>query len=341
MTSSSSDLNSTTGQQVDTLSSIIAEHLMDQSPAAAANQDEWWPTWDKDYSCESLDASMYKKQGCILQFYNNNAGGMAGMIGAMRIALQDVRKMPKYISKNKGHIKNVAIKLLTTHLIETQCAAGVGEALSHEDYGVSFSAASLSQDGLRLHPTNRQEGPLAFCLYDGLMQPVTLSRNLQNQVVDSAYVINVYINLLPPSQRRMVVIKKINEEVKAEANAETPTKKSKSQEVSKGDQQVQQSNQNQHPNQGYQGNQRGPNYQGYQGTYPNNVRPYQGQGGYQRYPPPPPGPSGEDLSNQLKSMQHSMEEKFKVLDAKHIPLPALPQTSAPIWVPVNPVLPDE
>ena len=338
MTSSSSDLNSTTGQQVDTLSSIIAEHLMDQSPATAANPEEWWPIWDKDYSCETLDASMYKKQGCILQFYNNNAGGMAGMIGAMRIALTDVRRMPKYIAKNKGHIKNVAIKLLTAHLIETQCAAGVGEALSHDDYGVSFSVASLSQDGLRLHPTNRQEGPLAFCLYDGLIRPVILSRNLENQVVDSAYVINVYINLLPPSQRRMIVMKKVNEEAKAEANAETPTKKSKSQEVSK-DQQIQQSNQSQSP--GFQGNQRGPNYQGYQGTYPNNVRPYQGQGGYQRYPPLPPGPSGEDLSNQMKSMQHSMEEKFKVLDAKHIPLPALPQPSAPIWPKVNFVLPDE
>ena len=335
MTSSNSAPNSTIGQQEDTLSSIIAEHIMDQSPAAAMNPEAWWPTWDKDYTCESLDASLYKKQGCILQFYNNNAGGMAGMIGGMRIALTDVRRMPKYISKNKGHIKNVAIKLLTAHLIESQCAAGAGESLSQEDYGISFSVASLSQNGLRLHPTNRQEGPLFFCLFDGLMEPVVLSRNQDNQVVDSAYIINVYINLLPPTQRRITVLKKQNDDAKVEASADPPTKKSKAQDIpAKANQQM---NQNQNPS--YQENQ---GYQGYQGTYPNNIRPYQGQGGYQnRYPPQPQGPSGEDLAKQMVSMQNSMEEKFKVLEAKQIPLPALPQPSAPIWPTVSIALPDE
>ena len=341
---------STTSPHVDSLASAIAA-VMDQSPAPM-DHETWWPTWDKEYACETMDSSLYRKNGCLLQFLNNNAQGMAGVIGGIRIAQTDIRKMPQYIAKNKGYIKNYAIKLLQKHLIETQCPVGAGESLSQEDYGVSFSVASLSPKALLLHPTRRQEGPLFFCLYDGLMEPIVLSRNNDNQVIDSAYMINVYLNLLPITQRRTAVLKKITEDEKAETLPSTapPQKKSKTtQTMAVSNQMYQGSYPNNIPAQANQG----PNgsYQGPNGNYQeNNYRGgnYQGgnyQGGYQgrrpMYNQPIPAPANEELVKQVVDLNNTMEARFKKLEANQVPLPPLPQPSAPIWPVVNITLPDE
>ena len=322
--------------QEDTLASAIAAHIMDQS-TVPTDAESWWPTWDKIYACDSLDSSLYRKQGCLFQFLNNNAQGMAGSIGGLRTNLTDIRKIPQYIQKNEGHIKNYAIKLLNQHMIKTQCATGAGESLCQDDYGISFTVASLSPKGLQLHATRRNEGPLFFCLYDGLVEPIILSRNEENQILDSAYLINVYVNLLPPTQRRTAVLKKMHEESKMDTSLPVPPKKSKGVQTSPTDApQV---------TQGYQGNQ--GNHQGfqqnhnqnYQGSYPNNIPTY--QGGYQGRRPYPQGPTNEDVIKSVASMQTTMEAKFKVLEAKQIPLPALPQPSAPVWPVVSSALPDE
>ena len=262
---------------------------------------------------------------------------MAGSIGGLRTNLTDIRKIPQYIQKNEGHIKNYAIKLLNQHMIKTQCATGAGESLCQDDYGISFTVASLSPKGLQLHATRRNEGPLFFCLYDGLVEPIILSRNEENQILDSAYLINVYVNLLPPTQRRTAVLKKMHEESKMDTSLPVPPKKSKGVQTSPTDApQVTQGYQgNQGNHQGFQQNQN----QNYQGSYPNNIPTY--QGGYQGQRPYPRGPTNEDVIKSVASMQTTMEAKFKVLEAKQIPLPALPQPSAPVWPTVSSALPDE
>ena len=75
-------VSNSTSHQEDSLASAIAAQVMDQSPAPM-DVESWWPTWDKIYACEVMDSSLYKKQGCLLQFLNNNAQGMAGMIGGL------------------------------------------------------------------------------------------------------------------------------------------------------------------------------------------------------------------------------------------------------------------
>ena len=59
---------------VDSLADAIAAHVMDQDPhQEVVDVKAWWPIWDKEYACELMDSSLYKKQGCIFQFINNNA----------------------------------------------------------------------------------------------------------------------------------------------------------------------------------------------------------------------------------------------------------------------------
>ena len=351
----------------DCLADVMAT-IMDQDPQVEINNVEaWWPTWDREYACEFMDSSLYKKQGCIFQFINNNALGMASMIGGIRIGVTDIRKMPQYILRNKSHIKNHAIKLLTHHLIESQCSVGYGETLSQDEYGMSCSLASISHQGLRMHPTGRQEGPVFFCLYDGLIEPVILCKDNNGRILDSAYVFNVYINLLPPSQRRNALLrqKAADEDKQAREAANPPQKKSRGTQApmphsaqhnqqseapfsehhsgnssgysSASPQYVTSPNyQGSSPRQTYQGP---PVNQGYQGSYPNNInvsRPgYQG-----KRINAPAGPSAEDLAKKFDSLQYNSEERFKRLEAQQVPMPPLPQP-APIWPNPKAALPDE
>ena len=352
----------------DCLADVMAT-IMDQDPPVEVNNVEaWWPTWDKEYACDSMDSSLYKKQGCIFQFINNNALGMASMIGGIRIGVTDIRKMPQYIIRNKSHIKNHAIKLLNHHLIETQCSVGYGEALSQDEYGMSYSLASVSHQGLRMHPTGRQEGSIFFCLFDGLIEPVILCKDNNDRILDSAYIFNVYINLLPPSQRRNALLrqKAADEQKQASEAANPPQKKSKGTQTSTpfaaqpnqqgeasspeyqspGNSSGYSSSSPQYiPSPNYQGSSPRQHYQGspvnpgYQGSYPNNInvsRPgYQG-----KRINAPTGPTTEDLAKKFDSLQYNAEERFKRLEAQQVPMPPLPQP-APIWPNPKAALPDE
>ena len=70
----------------DNLADAIAAHIMDQDPPLeVVDVEAWWPVRDKEYACDLMDSSLYKKQGCILQFINNNALGMSSLLGGIRI----------------------------------------------------------------------------------------------------------------------------------------------------------------------------------------------------------------------------------------------------------------
>ena len=82
------------------------------------------------------------------------------MVGGVRIGLLDVRKAPAYVSNHKMAIKAHGVKMLQKHFQDTQCSAGAGELLCNDDYGISFSVASMSVSAMALNPTRRNKGPM-------------------------------------------------------------------------------------------------------------------------------------------------------------------------------------
>lgn len=163
----------------------------------------------KEVVCQYVEKTMIQQTGTLLQFINLNSTGSTTMIGGTRIGVTDIRKVPAYLARNKALIRQHAVYTLTEHLLETQCPAGALEALSHEDYSISFAVATISEEARRLNPVGRAEGPLFYCAFNNLVRPIAL---YQGGCSMMAHVINVYIMLLDPPKRRSAVIKKAREE---------------------------------------------------------------------------------------------------------------------------------
>jgi hypothetical protein len=162
---------------------------------------------EKDVLCKFVDMTVYHKKGVLLQFINMNSTGATTLIGGIRINVRDIRKLPSFLDRYTSNVREHAVSRLTQHMLDTHCATGVAESLCCEDYSLSFSVASLSEAGRKLVPMQRNEGPLLYCLCEHLVEPVPLFTN-PDGTPNSAYVVNVYIHLLPASQRRAVVLKR-------------------------------------------------------------------------------------------------------------------------------------
>lgn len=158
-----------------------------------------------------LDESFFHKRGVILQFVNNNCPGATSLIGGLRLGLTDIRKIPAYLEKNTNRLKHYAIKSLDRHIKTNQCCVGAGEKLSIDDYGISFSLATVSPRATMLNHSKRQEGQLFYCLFPGLVEPIFLGHN-PDGTEDYAHVINVFIHLMPNSQRRNVYFRRMDRE---------------------------------------------------------------------------------------------------------------------------------
>jgi len=173
---------------------------------------------------EMVDSSHFKCQGVLMQFINNNAPDSATIIGGLRIAINDVRRLPGYICKYRQRIKTHAIDCLQRHLRETVCSIGADEELSPDDFGISFMMASVSPIGRALHPNRRNEGAMFYCMYPPLLDEVYLYLATDATPI-TAQVVNAYIHLLEPSRRRTYVLKRHRKEQlrKKEAQAVAAT----------------------------------------------------------------------------------------------------------------------
>ena len=58
----------------------------------------------QEIECCSLDGSFFSQKGVILQFVNNNCAGATSLIGGLRLALTDIRKIPAYLDRNSNRI---------------------------------------------------------------------------------------------------------------------------------------------------------------------------------------------------------------------------------------------
>ena len=161
---------------------------------------------------EFCHETLTSAKGMIIQFINGSCPGATSMIGGIRTGLTDAKKIPAYLERNRGNIKTHAINALTRHLRDSQCSVGATESLMHDDYGLTFSLASVSQAGVELNPHRKREGPLFYCLFDTLVEPTILREAWCTTNQETAYFVNAYIHLLPAPQRRNRVAAKHLEE---------------------------------------------------------------------------------------------------------------------------------
>ena len=176
--------------------------------SSSAQPNQLMPLNAAKHGCTEADPSFFSKKGVIIQFVNHNGVGSTTMIGGIRINVADIREIPAYVDLNKYRIKRYAVKALERHLRTTQCATGVGESLTEDDYGVSFSLATISPNAAIINPSKRHEGPLFYCLLEGLVDPIFIGRTEEGGD-DYAHVVNCFIHLLPPGQRRISTQKRL------------------------------------------------------------------------------------------------------------------------------------
>ena len=170
---------------------------------------------EKDIICDFVPREMITKKGIIIQFLNSNSSGATTMVGVTRIGLSDPRKVPAFLQRNVGIIRQHAVTALQTHFKMTLCSSGALENLSPEDFSISFSWASLTEAGRSLTQHGKPDLALGYGLLDQYVQPILASRNDPYPVC----VLNAFVQLQDPSRRITTVIKKARED---EANRANP-----------------------------------------------------------------------------------------------------------------------
>ena len=181
------------------------------------------PISEGEYCCDYISADIYQHRGVLLQFINQNCADAATIIGGVRLPISDIRLIPAYLARNRQLVKQHAVRQLQRHLVETQSAAGATDLLCLDDYGMTYSLASVSKQARALNPLGKQEGPLLYCMFPRLNAPITLYFN-QDGSAEKAHVVNVYIHLYDVNRRRRAIIERAAkaEETRAQAMAAPP-----------------------------------------------------------------------------------------------------------------------
>ena len=168
----------------------------------------------EDFKSALVDDSIHHKTGIIIQFINSGCPGTFPVIGGVRINLEDIRKVPQYLHQNQALIKQHGARILLEHWKALNFGMGSVEHLTVEDFGIVFTVASVSNNAIRFNPNQRTEGPLFYCHLPALVYPQTIinadwATSTEEQAV---HIINAYITLISPHQRRNLMIKRDREE---------------------------------------------------------------------------------------------------------------------------------
>ena len=183
-----------------------------------------------EYRCPLVDDSIHDKRGIIIQFINTGCPGTSPVIGGVRINLEDIRMVPLYLYQNKALIKQHGARILMEHWKNLNYGMGCIETLTIEDFGIVFTLATVSPSAVRLNPLQKAEGPLFYCHLPALLEPQAVVHSDWNTNTDGVaiHIINAYITLISPHQRRNVMLRRDREEkataaaVAAAANVTIP-----------------------------------------------------------------------------------------------------------------------
>ena len=168
---------------------------------------------EEELLCDFVHPTMFKKQGVMINFINHNCPDSATIIGGIRMKTTEIIRVPALLARHYTSLKMQASHFLQKHLLRCQNALGCNEPITVDDFSLSFMVASLSPAGFKLHPSGRNEGPLHFCLYSGLVEMVNLGY-ADDGTPMGCYVINAYVHLMEPTRRRTTVLKKAAEDKK-------------------------------------------------------------------------------------------------------------------------------
>ena len=272
-----------------------------------------------------VDDSLHDKRGIIIQFVNSGCPGTFPVIGGLRINLEDIRQVPLYLHQNKALIKQHGVRVLMNHWRELNYGLGSTELLTVDDFGIVFTVASVSPNAIRLNPQQRTEGPLFYCHLPALVEPQIVVHadwaiGAEGQVV---HVINAYITLISPHQRRTLMIRKEREDkatAVAAAAAATVTTQQSRPIILQGT--------------------------GFTGTIPRKPKaPAQSTSGAQaRSTPYPPRAQPRPLHESVvlrEEMSH-LHQLINRVQSQIVPTPPLPTPRTPLWPRDNqgPDLPD-
>lgn len=180
-------------------------------PSQAAVQKSLLHPCEPEEPNEFVDPSIYNRRGIFLQFINTNCIGATTIIGGMRLNLADIQRIPVYLTKHREAIKTHAMHLLMRHFMNSQCANGVGEVLTTQDFSMTFSIASISPRAAALNPMGRSEGPVFYAACPAWTEEVFVGEE-EDGAQDTAHVVNVYVYLPDANRRRHLAIKRLNEE---------------------------------------------------------------------------------------------------------------------------------
>ena len=164
-----------------------------------------------ELACPEIDESLYTNRGVIVNFFNPNTTGAVQNIGGVRLALDDIRKVPSYLHRNRRRFKQLAMKLLDAHLRHAVCPVGAGEVLTMDDYSLTFAVASLSDEAKLIWAGKRNEGPLYLCTGSNMTKPILWGQTPDGRD-DYAHMVHAYVALSPAAQRRTTILKRLAED---------------------------------------------------------------------------------------------------------------------------------
>ena len=84
--------------------------MQEDAPSQASAISYLQPLEKEEIQCKQIDSTIYTKSGVIIQMCNTNASAHATVIGGIRLALEDIRKVPAYLQKYRTQIKKIAVR---------------------------------------------------------------------------------------------------------------------------------------------------------------------------------------------------------------------------------------
>ena len=184
---------------------------------------------DPAFTCSWVDPSVYEKRGIIIQFLSTTVAGHTSAIGVLRLAFDDIRRLPAYLEKYENNFRIYGFQLLWDHIKRTRNGTCAIEDIVADDIGISFNVASINVRSALFNPMKKLDAHLAFCMMPGFLEPCFV-QDLGDGRGEYAHLITCNVTLLPSNLRGPAIIehKKRTDEEKAAWSAQTDQHKASS-----------------------------------------------------------------------------------------------------------------
>ena len=174
---------------------------------------------DPAFTSSWIDPSIMEKKGIIVQFLSTTVTGHTSAIGVLRLAFDDIRRVPAYLEKYEQNFRVYAYQMLWDHIRRTRNGTCAVEEVVADDIGLSFNVSSINVRSPLFNPIKRADAHLAFCMMPGFLEPCFV-QDLGDGRGEYSHLITCNVTLLPANLRGPAIIKnkeKMDEEKAARA----------------------------------------------------------------------------------------------------------------------------